>query len=110
MPTKRHIGLLRRRAVWATAVVTALAVAAPVAEASAATTPVPALPALPALGGLPAIGSLPAFTPAPLAFVGPSVGHVGVAMGPTVIGSVFNGGTTVVVSSAPAAGNTIASP
>jgi hypothetical protein len=104
MPPKRSIGLLRRRAVWAAGVAAAVAIGAPVAEASAATTPVPALPALPAIGGL------PAFKPAPLAFVGPSVGHVGVAMGPTVIGSVFNGGTTVVVSSNPAVGNTIASP
>jgi hypothetical protein len=110
MPTKRHTGLLRRRAVWATGLATALAIAAPVGEASADLTPVPALRALPALGGLPAIGELPAFTPAPLGFVGLSIGHVGVAMGPTVIGSVFNGGTTVVVSSNAAAGNTIGSP
>jgi hypothetical protein len=33
-----------------------------------------------------------------------------VAIGPTVIGSVFNGGTTVVVSTSPAYGSVIASP
>jgi hypothetical protein len=104
MPAKSRIGLLRKRAVWAAGVITALAIAAPVAEANA--DPTPALP----LPALPAIGSLPAFTPAPLSFVGPSLAHVGAAIGPTVIGSVFNGGTTVVVSSAPAAGNTIGSP
>jgi hypothetical protein len=104
MPKKSGSDPLKRRTVWATGVVTALAIAAPVAEASA--DPTPALP-LPAAGALPA---LPAFTPAPLSFVGPSLAHIGAAIGPTVIGSVFNGGTTVVVSSDPAAGNTIGSP
>jgi hypothetical protein len=33
-----------------------------------------------------------------------------VAIGPTVIGDVFNGGTTVVVSTGPGLGNTIGSP
>jgi hypothetical protein len=111
MPNKKsRIGPLRRRTVWATGVVTALAVAAPaaapVAEASAQ--PLPALP-LPALP-LPAAGGLPAFKPAPLSFVGPSIGGIGVAIGPTVIGDVFNGGTTVVVSAGPGLGNTIGSP
>jgi hypothetical protein len=73
----------------------------------------PALPTLPlpttlpALPALPATGVLPAFTPAGLAFFGPQV-----AIGPTVIGSVFNGGTAVVVSNDPPvnSGNVIASP
>ena len=108
MPNKKsRIGPLRRRTVWATGVVTALAIAAPVAEANAQ--PIPALP-LPAAGGLPALGALPAFTPAPLSFVGPAIGGIGVAIGPTVIGDVFNGGTTVVVSTGPGLGNTIGSP
>jgi hypothetical protein len=90
----------------------AVTVAAPVSEASAATPRLPALPALgaglPALGaGLPAFGALPAFDVPALGFVGPQV-----AIGPTVIGSVFNGGTSVVVSNEPPvnSGNVIASP
>jgi hypothetical protein len=67
----------------ATGVIAALAVAAPVAEASAAT---------------------------PLAVVEPSAGLVAVAIGPTVIGSVFNGGTTVVISTSTAFGSVIGSP
>jgi hypothetical protein len=83
----------------------------PAASASAAPGPlaVPSLPAfsLPA-GGLPPLGAFPAggFAPA-LTFQGPQV-----AMGPTVIGSVFNGGTAVVVSNDPpvGSGNVIGSP
>jgi hypothetical protein len=98
-----------------TGVIAALAIGAPVAEASAATPfHMPAFNApafhLPAIANLPAVGALPAFHGSPLSFVGPSVGSVGVAIGPTVIGSVFNGGTTVVVSTAPAAGSVIGSP
>jgi hypothetical protein len=104
MPNKSRIGPLKRRTVWATGVVTALAIAAPVAEAGAQ--PLPALP----LPALPAAGALPAFKPAPLSFVGPAIGGIGVAIGPTVIGDVFNGGTTVVVSTGPGLGNTIGSP
>jgi hypothetical protein len=59
---------------------------------------------------LPAFGGFPGFAPVPLSFVGPAIGSIGVAIGPTVIGSVFNGGTTVVVSSSPAVGSTIGSP
>jgi hypothetical protein len=93
----------------------AVTVAAPVSEASAATPTAARLPALPALGaglpalgaGLPAFGALPAFDVPALGFVGPQV-----AIGPTVIGSVFNGGTSVVVSNEPPvnSGNVIASP
>jgi hypothetical protein len=113
MPTNRRISRINRRAVSAAGVITALALAAPVAEASAATRvlPLPGLPAAPLSGfHLPAFGGLGAFTPAPLSFVGPSIGFVGVAIGPTVIGDVFNGGTTVVVSNGPALGTTIGSP
>jgi hypothetical protein len=100
----------------ALAAVGAVGVLVPVASASAATTPatpafrLPSLPALPAanFGALPAVqlpaGALPS---AGLAFQGPQV-----AIGPTVIGSVFNGGTSVVVSNEPPvnSGNVIGSP
>ena len=98
----------------AVAAVGAVGVLVPVAGASAATTPatppfaLPSLPAWPAanLGALPAF-QLPAFTPGALTFQGPQV-----AIGPTVIGSVFNGGTSVVVSNEPPvnSGNVIGSP
>ena len=96
---------MTRRAVSAAGVITALAVAAPLAQASAATPVVPLPPS-----ALAALGSLPAFNPVPLSFVGPSVGSIGVAIGPTVIGSVFNGGTTVCVSTVATACSTNASP
>jgi hypothetical protein len=101
--------------------VTAAAVLIPAAGASAAFAPLP-VPSLPAFslpaGGLPSLPAFPAtgfpatgfpaagFAPA-LTFVGPQV-----AMGPTVIGSVFNGGTAVVVSNDPpvGSGNVIGSP
>lgn len=103
MSTQRRTSRMRGRAVSMAGVITALAVAAPVAEANAAT---PALP----LPALPPVAGLPAFTPAPLSFVGPAVGAVGVAIGPTVIGSIFNGGTTVCVSTVVSACSTNASP
>jgi hypothetical protein len=100
---------MKRRAVAAVSAIAALALAAPVAAPANAATPsaqrLPVLPAAPALGGFGGLGALPAFDLPPLSFVGPQV-----AIGPTVIGSVFNGGTTVVVSTEPAQGNTIASP
>jgi hypothetical protein len=46
----------------------------------------------------------------PLSFVGPSIGFVGVAIGPTVIGSVFNGATVVQVVNGPAGSSVIGSP
>jgi hypothetical protein len=103
---------MTRRAVSAASVIAALAIAAPANAATATPTPkeLPALPTLPAFGGGFPGGGFPAFDGAPLGFVGPQVGQVAVAIGPTVIGSVFNGGTTVVVSTEPAVGNTIASP
>jgi hypothetical protein len=109
---------MRRRAASVAGLVAALAIAAPAAEAGAAAPTPKALPTLPTLpaGGLPAaggfggLGGLGGFDGAPLGFVGPQIGQVAVAIGPTVIGSVFNGGTTVVVSTEPAVGNTIASP
>jgi hypothetical protein len=109
MPINSRIGLLKRRAVWATGVIAALAVAAPVAEASAeeaSVDPTPAL-SLPALGELPAFGELPAIDglPAltPVSF--PSI--PGVAVGATVVGTVTNGGTTVCVSPVSCVANTI---
>jgi hypothetical protein len=79
-------------------VIAALAIAAPVAAASA-DTPLP-IPAS-ALATLPAINTL--------SFADPSQG-VAVAIGPTVIGDVFNGGTTVVVANGSAVGSTNNSP
>jgi hypothetical protein len=101
---------ITRLAASAASVIAVLAMVGPVAAAGAATPALPALPALPGLPGLPGLGGLPAFTPAPLSFVGPAVGQVAVAIGPTVIGSVFNGGTTVCVSTVAAACSVNASP
>jgi hypothetical protein len=107
MPINSRIGLLRRRAVWATGVIAALAVAAPVAQASADPTPalsMPALGELPAFGGFTAIDGLPAFSPDAFPFVVPAAN---VATAPPVIGKVFNGGTTVCVSPVSCEANTI---
>jgi hypothetical protein len=114
---------LTKRSVAALAgVAGALAIAAPIADAGAATTPaalpafslptfsLPTLGSLPALGSLPTIASLPAFSGVPISFVGPSVGFVGVAIGPTVINSVFNGATVVQVVNGPAGSSVIGSP
>jgi hypothetical protein len=67
-----------------------LAIAAPIADASA-TTPA-ASPGFP----------LPAFAGVPPSFVGPPAGSMAVAVGPTIIGAVFNGPTVVQVTNAPA--------
>jgi hypothetical protein len=99
------------------AVTAAAGVLIPAAGASAAPGPLPVpslaglslpaagLPALPA-AGLPAFRLPAGFTPS-LGFQGPQV-----AIGPTVIGSVFNGGTSVVVANEPPvnSGNVIGSP
>jgi hypothetical protein len=107
MPIKSHVGLLRRRSVLAAGVIAALAIAAPVAEASADPTPVVPLPAVAGLGALGGwLGGFPGYA-VPPGLVGP--GAI-LAKGPTVIGSVANGGTTVVVSNGLAVGNTVASP
>jgi hypothetical protein len=80
--TKRHLVALA-------GTVAALAIAAPIADASAATAPaaVPGSP-LAAFDGVPP-------------FVGPPAGSEVVTIGPTVIGSVFNGGTVVQVVNGP---------
>ena len=51
-------------------------------------------------------------TPVVVAVLGTfiAVGFVGVAIGPTVIGSVFNGATVVQVDNGPAGSSVIASP
>jgi hypothetical protein len=95
------------------AALTAAAVLIPAAGASAAPAALP-IPSLPAFSwpatGLPA---LPAFTLPAGGFV-PSLGFQGpqMAIGPTVVGSVFNGGTSVVVANEPPvnSGNVIGSP
>ena len=97
----RRPGPIRRRGALATGFITALAIGAPVAEASAAT-PLAVHP--------PAIVSLSAVDPPPLSLVEPPGGRVAVGIGPTIIGSVFNGGTTVVVSTGPAVATTNDSP
>lgn len=110
MFTDRHTRWRRRVAASAAGVIAVLAIAGPVTAANAATPALLGFPALPALPALPGVGGLPAFTPAPLSFVGPAVGQVAVAIGPTVIGSVFNGGTTVCVSTVASACSVNASP
>ncbi|MEA2385760.1 MAG: hypothetical protein QOH72_5731 [Solirubrobacteraceae bacterium] len=96
--------ILKRLTATAAAVGTIGAVA-PIAAASAATTPVtpPALAAF----SLPA---LPVFNPAPLTFVGPSVGGLAAVIGPTVItvgaGNIFTN-TTITTS---AGGAVVAAP
>ena len=108
-----RFSLKRLAPVIAVTSVAAAGVLIPAAGASAATAAfaIPSLPALPALpaAGLPALPAFPAaagFAPA-LTFQGPQV-----AIGPTVIGSVFNGGTSVVVANDPPvnSGNVIGSP
>jgi hypothetical protein len=87
----------------AAGVIAGLAIAAPVAEARADPTPAGPLVDFGALGWF---AGYPGYA-VPAGLVGP--GGI-VAKGPTVIGSVANGGTTVVVSNGIAVGNTIASP
>jgi hypothetical protein len=84
----------RRYAAALAGVAAVLAVAAPIADASAATTPA----ALPEFPGFP----LPAFAEVPPSFVGLPAGSTPVAVGPTIIGAVFNGPTVVQVANAPA--------
>ena len=85
---------IRRRAALATAVITALAIATPVGGANATPRAVERSARLYDLGFL----NDPAFAGWEVAYAG------------NAIGDVFNGGTTVVVSTAPAQGNTIGSP
>jgi hypothetical protein len=96
-PQDQRRSPIRRRAALATGVITALAIAAPGAQASAAASP--ALPAS-AIAGL----------RAPVSSVEHPVGRAAVAVGPTIIGSVFNGGTAVVTSPGPAVGSVVGSP
>jgi hypothetical protein len=108
MATQRRICRLKRRTVSAAAIITALAIAAPVAEASAATpgVPWPSLPLLPESAAAAALD----WAAAPVPIVVPVGAGLAAARGPIVIGDVFNGGTTVVVSTSPAIGATVGSP
>jgi hypothetical protein len=81
----------RRYAAALAGVAAVLAIAAPITDASAATTPA-AVPEFP----------LPDFDGVPPSFVGPPAGSMAVAVGPTIIGAVFNGPTVVQVANAPA--------
>ena len=92
---------IRRRAALATGVIAALAIVAPVAEASAATSL--AVPQR-------AVASLRAVNPPPRSFVEPSVARAGVAIGPTLTGDFFNGGTAIVTSPSPAVGMVVGAP
>jgi hypothetical protein len=85
----------------ATGVIAALAMAAPVAAARADTPPVVPLPAF---------ATLPAFIAPLLSSFGASVGPVAFAKGPTVVGSVVNGGSTVCVSTVTSTCSTNAAP
>jgi hypothetical protein len=96
----RRTSPIKRRAALAAGVIAALAIAAPVAGASADTTvSVP----------LPPYASLPAFLGPLLAAAGPAT-QIAVAHAGASIGNVFNGGTTVIVSTGLAAGGTNSSP
>ena len=108
-----RLSLKRLAPMTAVTAAVAAGVLIPAAGASAAPAKL-AVPSLPALalpaGGLPA---LPAFA-FPAGGFAPTLGFQGpqVAIGPTVIGSVFNGGTSVVVANDPpvGSGNVIGSP
>jgi hypothetical protein len=80
-------------------VAAALAIAAPIADASATTTPA-AFPGFP----------LPAFAGVPPSSVGPPAGSMAVAVGPTIIGAVFNGPTVVQVTTNGPASSVVGSP
>lgn len=82
-PKHRRPSSIRRRAALATAAITALAIAAPVAQAGAAT---------------------------PTAGLQTSASSAGSAIGPTLSGNAFNGGTVVVTSPSSATGTVIDSP
>jgi hypothetical protein len=95
---------LRRGAVWAAGVVAALAIAAPVAEASAAK---------PRAIPFPVMSVLPAFIQPTIAHILSSVSPgtpVAVAAAGPGIDDIFNGGTTVVVSTSSAVGSVNGSP
>ena len=94
-----------RTALGAVSTIAALGVAGPIAGANAATPK--QLPPFPALPGFGTGAAWPAGWGGTLGFQGPQV-----AIGPTVIGSVFNGGTSVVVSNQPPvnSGNVVGSP
>ena len=108
----KRLSTRRLAAVSAVSAVSALSAAAALAPAASASGAPAAFaaPNLPAFH-LPSFADFPlataGFTPGSLSFVGPQV-----AIGPTVIGSVFNGGTSVVVTTAPPvnSGNVIGSP
>jgi hypothetical protein len=77
--------------------IAALAIAGPVAEASAAT-----LRAAPSAS----VAAKQAAKPAPR-FIERSDGGAGVAVGPTIEGSVFNGNTAIITSPSPVDGSVV---
>jgi hypothetical protein len=80
--------------------IAALAIAGPVAEASAAT---------PHAAPLASVAANRAARPVPR-FIERSDGGAGVAVGPTITGTVFNGNTTIITSPSPVVGTAVGSP
>jgi hypothetical protein len=98
LPTTRRLTAIWTRAALAAGATAGLAIAAPVTNASAATHISIPLPPY-----------VPAFVAPLLASVGPS-SQVAVADAGAAIGDVFNGGTTVVISTGPVFGSTNGAP
>jgi hypothetical protein len=96
-----RISQIRRRAAVATGIIAALAIAEPVSAAPADTPPV--VPAA-------AVAVLPAFLAPLVSSLGPVARPLAFAKGPTVVGSVVNGGTTVCVSAGTTTCSTNAAP
>lgn len=92
----QRTGLTARRAALVTGVVAALALTAPGAQASAAA---------------PAVSSAPpaSLQAAHLSSAKHSAARADVAVGPTLIGDVFNGATTIVTSGTPAGATAVTS-
>ena len=106
MAASRTIRRITRCAVAAAGVIAALTITAPMHGTSAATltalVPAAGLPGLAGGDGLlPLAGGLP--------FAAPSLGGINVAIGPTIIGAIINGGATVTTGQG-SVGATVGSP